>query len=127
APEHKKRIQNYAKKLDADMDVVVVGQTITRDLIYKGQIYDKSQISADLSDGDMQYKINTPEGVVKVPIEEIKHTRTLNPIYNAYIFASHNKENMNYAPYKKQFDFTGNTENVLIRPDNRVEEDSIVY
>ena len=46
---------------------------------------------------------------------------------NSYIIAGHNKEDMNYAPYRKRFDFTEGAKNVLIRPDNKVEEDSVIY
>lgn len=127
APEHKKRIENYAKRLDDSEDVVVFGQEAKRDYVYQGKIYTRSQVSADLDNDNMGYKIETPNGTIKAPLKEVGLEKTLLPIYNAYIIASHNKENMNYAPNRKRFDFTDNAENVLIRPDNRVEEDSVVY
>ena len=126
-PEHKKRIENYAKKLDESEDVVVFGQEARRDYVYQGKIYNRSQVKADLNDNDMSYKIETPDGVVKASLKEVGIEKTLLPIYNAYIIAPHNKEDMSYAPNRKHFDFTEKTENVLIRPDNRIEEDTVKY
>ena len=127
APEHKKRIENYAKKLDESEDVVVFGQEARRDYVYQGKVYARNQVRADLNDNDMSYKIETPNGVIKASLKEVGLEKTLLPIYNAYIIAPHNKEDMSYMPNRKCFDFTEKAENVLIRPDNRVEKDTIEY
>lgn len=127
APEHKKRIENYAKKLDENEDVVVFGQEVKRNYVYQGEVYSRNQVFADLNDNDMGYRIETPNGTIKASLKDVGLEKTLLPIYNSYIIAGHNKEDMNYAPYRKRFDFTEGAKNVLIRPDNKVEEDSVIY
>lgn len=126
-PEHKTRIQNYAQKLDEDTDVVVFGQEIEQSFIYKGRAYSRKDISADWGDDDIKLKIKTPNGVEKVGINEVANNISYIPIYNAFVLSKHNKENMGIPPYRKQFDFTKEARNTIIRPDSKIEPDDIEY
>ena len=126
-PEHKKRIEDYAKKLDEDTDVCVFGQKTQEYCFYEGQAYSKDKVSLDFSDDDINIKIQTPEGTKKAQIGEIAFKKILLPIYNACIYTNYNKENPYYMPYRKQFDFTKEAQNTLIRPNNKEEKDNIEY
>jgi ABC-type Fe3+-citrate transport system substrate-binding protein len=126
-PEHKQRIEEYAKKLDKDTDVVVFGQTVERGYLYQGRFYTQDEVCIGLENDDINIKIRTPQGVRTAKIEDIKPDTVARQVYNAYIFADYNKENLNIQPYRKQFDFTLSADDVLIRPDNHLEEDTIKY
>ena len=126
-PEHKKRIENYAHRLCNDTDVVVFGQEKEEKYIYQGTVYSKDKVALDIDSDEIKLKISTQKGIEKVPTSEVECRKTPIPIYNAYILEDYNKEDIDIMPYRKQFDFTKNTTNTLIRPNNGLEEDDIDY
>ena len=54
---HKTRIEEYAKKLDEDSDVIVIGQQEEFEYEYKGKSYPQSAIGVNLGKEIFSYSI----------------------------------------------------------------------
>ncbi len=123
-PAHKERIENYAKALGKDGDVVIVGTQTEKIYVYNGKMYGENAVSTSCDEDGFKCKIKTRDGEKIADPSEVKMLTKRLPVYNGYIFYSPNKENLNFMPDRIEFDFRGGEDNVkatTISPDGRRE------
>ena len=120
---HKTRIENYAKKLDEDSDVIVIGQQEEFEYEYNGKKYPQSAIGVNLGKERFSYTLRDNGKIINVPSDEVKINATNPPIYNAYIVHAYDKASIMTIPEKKQFDFRPNAKSTLIEATGRIIKD----
>ena len=69
---HKTRIEQYAKKLDEDSDVIVIGQQQEFEYEYNGKRYSQSQIGINLGKEDYSYVLREENKIITVPSSDVK-------------------------------------------------------
>ena len=120
---HKTRIEEYAKKLDEDSDVIVIGQQEEFEYEYKGKKYPQNAIGVNLGKENFSYSIRDNGKIINVPSNEVKINAKHPPLYNAYIVHAYDKASIATIPEKKQFDFRPNAKSTLIEATGRTISD----
>ena len=116
---HKTRIEEYAKKLDEDSDVIVIGQQEEFEYEYEGKKYPQGAIGVNLGKENYTYTLRDAGKVINVPSSEVKINAKHPPLYNAYIVHTYDKASIVTIPEKKQFDFRPNAKSTLIEATGR--------
>lgn len=113
-PARKARIEEYAKKLDKDTDVIVFGQQEEYVYEYNGKTYSQSQIGLNLVDEDFPYVLRDGNQTIQLDSDKVKTKSKKIPVFNAYIVHSYDKSSILSIPDKKQFDFRPDAKSTVI-------------